>query len=87
MGNRSPGKIKREGRRAFEQGTPINNCPSYWYDRDLWIEGWREAKDEEVKKDNEEFRLKTRTTYEIPLSEFETLGDLMDALETYKKNE
>ena len=50
MGNRSPGKIKREGRRAYANGADSTDNPykqtwSYshaedWYED--WYEGWKE---------------------------------------------
>ena len=83
MGNRSPGKIKREGRKAYANGCDATDNPyTHQTNAEYWYEGWCELESEE-----NEFKLKTRTTYEIPLSEFETLGDLIDALERYKENE
>ena len=88
MGNRSPGKIKREGRKAYANGYDATDNPyTNQTNAEYWYEGWCEEQTYELESEENEFKLKTRTTYEIPLSEFETLGDLIDALERYKENE
>ena len=91
MGNRSPGKIKREGRKAYSNGCDATDNPythrTWSGNAEYWYEGWLEEQADELESEENEFELKTRTTYEIPLSEFETLGDLIDALERYKENE
>lgn len=89
MGNYSPSKIRRMGIRAFENGESLEDNPfgasppAYLVSSfDSWEEGWQEA---ERKEEEEKLQLEARSVYEIPLSEFETLGDLMDALEKYKE--
>ena len=87
MGNRSPGKIKREGRKAYANGCDATDNPyihqTWSGNAEYWYEGWLEEQAHELETEEKEFELKTRTTYEIPLSEFETLGSLIDALERY----
>ena len=90
MGNRSPGKIKREGRKAYANGCDATDNPythqTWSNNAEYWYEGWKEERLYELESEERDFKLKTRNTYEIPLSEFETLGDLIDALERYKEN-
>ena len=89
MGNRSPGKIKREGRKAYANGCDATDNPyakriGLTWCSESWYEGWKEEQAHELESEEEKIRLANRSIYEIPLSEFETLGDLIAAIEKYK---
>ena len=99
MGNYSPGKIRRMGRKAQMEGLVLGDNPFMCSDQyghqyvpvhlssssTNWIEGWEEAQREEEEDHKRETEAANRSKYEIPLSEFETLGDLMDAIEEHKE--
>ena len=93
MGNHSPGKIIRAGRKAQMEGYSLEDNPykirlpkigHATVAADYWEEGWKEAQEEEQEDIKREIEMERRSTYEIPLSEFENLGDLMDAIEHHK---
>ena len=96
MGNHSPGKIKREGRRAYANGCDATDNPYKIKLRpngyvpvaaDYWYEGWKEEQANELETEEKEMLLANRSIYEIPLSEFKTLGDLIAAIEKHKKED
>ena len=91
MGNRSPGKIKREGRKAYANGSDATDNPythqTWSGNAEDWYEGWKEEKYCGLKSEVKEMFLANRNIYEIPLSEFESLGDLIDAIKKYNEEE
>ena len=58
MGNRSPGKIKREGRKAYTNGSDATDNPythqTWSGNAEYWYEGWKEEQAYKLELEAEE---------------------------------
>ena len=72
----TPSKLRREGREAYKDGYGSLDCPykNEWM-KNNWLEGWREAYDEDRKKEQQGLPVSM-----VPLSTISTVGDLYHLL-------
>ena len=73
MGNKSPSHIRRQGRKAFEEGYLLDDNPynDHFY-FGCWEDGWKQAATEEA--DEEKEKRADEELYENIMSQIETDG-------------
>ena len=82
MGNNSPGKIRRQGREAFEDGYSIEDNPymivPHSCNHECWEKGWEQARSKEEAEQKElsdDFNL-----HEEIIAEIETCGPVSSSV-------
>jgi len=80
-----PGQYRKEGRKAYRDGIPIEDCP-FKHGIEDWREGWRDAAIEEERLHLAREK-ETSPPYYTLLYEVGTVGELYELLEQIKRNQ